>query len=107
MAHEGFSNIFECKRGDGNVEERVFEGLKYLISYPEGFQEDRKYPLVIFFARCRNPKRNNGSPAAKSLRSESPKTSGCKGLYSPCPSLPERKLVRMDGGLGPFGGNFP
>lgn len=30
------------------MEERVFEGLKYLISYPEGFQEDRKYPLVIF-----------------------------------------------------------
>ena len=30
------------------MEEKVFEGLKYLISYPEGFQEDKKYPLVIF-----------------------------------------------------------
>ena len=30
------------------MEKRVFEGLEYLISYPQGFQEDRKYPLVIF-----------------------------------------------------------
>ena len=27
---------------------KIFEGLEYLISYPEGFQENRKYPLVIF-----------------------------------------------------------
>ena len=27
---------------------KVFEGLGYQISYPEGFQEDKKYPLVIF-----------------------------------------------------------
>ena len=25
-----------------------FEGLNYLISYPKGFSEDKKYPLVIF-----------------------------------------------------------
>ena len=30
------------------MEEKVFEGLPYLISYPEGFQEDKQYPLVIF-----------------------------------------------------------
>lgn len=30
------------------MEERNFNGLKYLISYPEGFQEDKKYPLLIF-----------------------------------------------------------
>ena len=30
------------------MEEKVFEGLRYLISYPEGFREDRKYPLVMF-----------------------------------------------------------
>lgn len=30
------------------MEEKLFEGMKYLISYPEGFQEDKKYPLVIF-----------------------------------------------------------
>ncbi len=29
------------------MEEKVFEELTYLISYPEGFQEDKKYPLVI------------------------------------------------------------
>ncbi len=30
------------------MEERVFEELRYLVSYPEGFREDRQYPLVIF-----------------------------------------------------------
>ena len=30
------------------MEEKIFEGLTYLISYPEGFCEDGKYPLVIF-----------------------------------------------------------
>jgi predicted peptidase len=30
------------------MEEKIFEGLKYLVSYPEGFREDKKYPLVIF-----------------------------------------------------------
>ena len=30
------------------MEEKTFEELKYLISYPEGFQKDKKYPLVIF-----------------------------------------------------------
>jgi len=30
------------------MEEKIFEGLKYLISYPQGFSEDKKYPLVIF-----------------------------------------------------------
>ena len=30
------------------MEEKFFEGLKYLISYPKGFQEDKKYPLVLF-----------------------------------------------------------
>lgn len=30
------------------MEEKIFDGMKYLISYPEGFQEDRKYPLVVF-----------------------------------------------------------
>lgn len=30
------------------MEEKIFEELKYLISYPKGFQEDKKYPLVIF-----------------------------------------------------------
>lgn len=30
------------------MQEKAFEGLEYLISYPEGFQADAKYPLVIF-----------------------------------------------------------
>jgi len=30
------------------MEEKIFEGLKYLISYPEGFREDGKYPLILF-----------------------------------------------------------
>ena len=30
------------------MEEKMLDGLKYLISYPEGFQEEQKYPLVIF-----------------------------------------------------------
>lgn len=30
------------------MEEKIFEGLKYLISYPKGFQEDKKYPLILF-----------------------------------------------------------
>ena len=30
------------------MEEKIFEGLKYLVSYPEGFRENQKYPLVIF-----------------------------------------------------------
>ena len=29
------------------MEEKIFEGLTYLISYPQGFHEDKKYPLVI------------------------------------------------------------
>jgi len=30
------------------MEEKIYEGLTHLIYYPEGFREDRKYPLVIF-----------------------------------------------------------
>ena len=30
------------------MEEKIFEGMTYLISYPEGFREDKKYPLLIF-----------------------------------------------------------
>lgn len=30
------------------MEEKIFEGMTYLISYPEGFCRDQKYPLVIF-----------------------------------------------------------
>ena len=30
------------------MEERIFEEVKYLISYPDGFSEDKKYPLVVF-----------------------------------------------------------
>lgn len=30
------------------MEEKVFQGLQYLISYPNGFREDEKYPLIIF-----------------------------------------------------------
>lgn len=30
------------------MEEKIFEEMKYFISYPEGFCEDKKYPLVIF-----------------------------------------------------------
>ena len=29
------------------MEEKIFEGLTYLISYPKGFDEDKKHPLVI------------------------------------------------------------
>ena len=30
------------------MEEKIFEGLSYLISYPESFVKDQKYPLIIF-----------------------------------------------------------
>ena len=30
------------------MEEKIHEGLKYLISYPKDFCEDKKYPLVVF-----------------------------------------------------------
>ncbi len=30
------------------MEEKIFEGLKYLISYPKDFQKDKKYPLILF-----------------------------------------------------------
>ena len=30
------------------MEEKNFEDLTYLISYPQGFHEDKKYPLMIF-----------------------------------------------------------
>lgn len=30
------------------MEEKNFEGLLHLVSYPDGFREDQKYPLVIF-----------------------------------------------------------
>lgn len=30
------------------MEERIFEDLKYLISYPDNFNENEKYPLLIF-----------------------------------------------------------
>lgn len=30
------------------MDEKVFEGLKYLISYPKDFKEDQKYPMVLF-----------------------------------------------------------
>ena len=30
------------------MEEKFFEELKYLISYPEGFEEEQTYPLVIY-----------------------------------------------------------
>ncbi len=30
------------------MEERIFDGLKYLISYPKDFDESKKYPLVLF-----------------------------------------------------------
>ncbi len=30
------------------MEEKFFEGLKYLIYYPEGFQKNKKYPLILF-----------------------------------------------------------
>ena len=30
------------------MEEKICEGLKYLIYYPKGFQEDKKYSLILF-----------------------------------------------------------
>ncbi len=30
------------------MEEKFFDGMTYLISYPDGFREDKKYPLLIF-----------------------------------------------------------
>ena len=49
------------------MEEKIFEGLKYLISYPQGFQQEKKYPLVLFLhgagTRCETTQilRNNAS----------------------------------------------
>ncbi len=30
------------------MEEKEFEGMKYLISYPKEFQKEKQYPLIIF-----------------------------------------------------------
>ena len=30
------------------MEEKIFDGLKYLVYYPKDFCEDKKYPLVLF-----------------------------------------------------------
>lgn len=30
------------------LEEKVFENMKYLLSYPEDFSSDKKYPLIIY-----------------------------------------------------------
>ena len=30
------------------MKEKIFQGLKYLIYYPKDFQEDKKYPLILF-----------------------------------------------------------
>ena len=30
------------------MEEKTFEGLKYLVCYPEGFREDKKHPLILY-----------------------------------------------------------
>ena len=30
------------------MDEKVFENIKYLVYYPDGFSEDKKYPLVIY-----------------------------------------------------------
>lgn len=30
------------------MEEKIFEGLKYLIYYPRDFQADKKYPVIFF-----------------------------------------------------------
>ena len=30
------------------MEEKIFDGLPYLISYPEGFCEDKEHPVLIF-----------------------------------------------------------
>ncbi len=30
------------------MQEKVFEGLTYLVSYPEDFSADKKYPLLVF-----------------------------------------------------------
>ena len=30
------------------MEENVFKGLEYILSYPAGFNEEKKYPLILF-----------------------------------------------------------
>ena len=30
------------------MEEKSFNGLNYLVTYPKGFSEDKKYPLILF-----------------------------------------------------------
>jgi predicted peptidase len=30
------------------MEEKIFDGMKYLIDYPDDFSPDKKYPLVVF-----------------------------------------------------------
>ena len=42
------------------MEEQIFENLPYLISYPEGFREDKQYPLVIFLHGAGSRSDNTG-----------------------------------------------
>lgn len=30
------------------MEEKIFDEIRYLISYPKGFQENKRYPLILF-----------------------------------------------------------
>ena len=54
------------------MEERNFDGLKYLISYPEGFREDKKYPVLIFLhgrgSRAETTEKLHQSPSLAHLR---------------------------------------
>lgn len=40
--------INQNPEGDNPMEEKVFEGLKYLVCYPKDFSKDKKHPLVLF-----------------------------------------------------------
>ena len=43
-----YTYFVKTKQREKAMEEKIFEELIYLISYPENFNENEKYPLVVF-----------------------------------------------------------
>ena len=54
------------------MEEKIFEGLTHIISYPKGFREDNQYPLVVFLhgagARSETTERLRNNTSFKLIR---------------------------------------
>lgn len=89
------------------MEQKVFEGLEYLISYPEEFKEDKKYPLVIFLhgagTRGSEIERLKNNACVQNLL----KRQDARGYILLAPHCKRGGLERMDDDADPFGSKLP